>query len=161
MTFGDLSAAKQRRLATTATTMLPAGASVRGVALGRAHARWSNGATILGAFLCGVAILLTVLTGRLFVPGGIFFAVLIEWIVPRRIVAYCDQGIATLSVGLIGGRPKQLVALVAHSPLAWSQAQGSRRLVVGTDVVKLPPRPFARLAAIQSLENSRVLQPNR
>ena len=133
----------------TAARILGPTTTVREYAVGRAHARVNN-AVIIILSLLGAGFAVTLLTGRILIPGFLVIALLVEQVRPARAVVVTDRGLVVLQRNLFNGRPTKVLASLSHLAVApnWAEARGARiRTTLGNDVVTFKGPDFDRLSA--------------
>src|SRR5437899_13069451 len=108
MAFGSRGRS-QERAAMTAARILGPTTTVREYAVGRAHARVNN-AVIIILSLLGAGFAVTLLTGRILIPGLLVIALLVEQVRPARAVVVTDRGLVVLQRNLFNGRPTKVLA---------------------------------------------------
>jgi hypothetical protein len=132
-----------------AQVLLP-GSEVRAYLVGRAQARWSNGA-IIAAAIFGVVFLVGLAAGTVVYPGGLLVLYFIHALRPPRAIAVTDDQFVLLSRSFLNGRPS---TLLATAPLSAPQNYGAdgmiQHLIIGPDRVTLPRRERERLAVIRT-----------
>jgi hypothetical protein len=101
---------RSRRKLTAQVVELPEpGTGVRGVFLGRAHARLTTPvAVLLGLF--GAAFTVALAFDVVLIPGALLLILVLDWVRPKRVVVVAEQGIALLARSQLTGRPARVLA---------------------------------------------------
>jgi len=111
----QMSERARKKLTASAGKVLGAG-TVRGVFVGKAHARMTTPAAIaIGVF--ATAFVVAVVNGVVLFPGGIVLLLVISSIRPQRVVALTDDGVALISRSVFTGRPSKVLARLPHTVL--------------------------------------------
>lgn len=137
----------RRKLAAQAEKLLEPGAAVRGVFVGKAHARLTQPVAVtLGVF--GGAFLVALAYGVILIPGVLLILLVLNSMRPPRVVLLADQGVAVLSRSQLTGRPAKVVAKLPWQVLPPPAAltSGARAVVLGPDRISFSKRERARLA---------------
>ena len=138
----------RRKLAERASRVLPGGTVVREAVAGRAQPRFTP-PVIVVLVLYAVAMAVALALGVVLIPGGILLLLLVQAIIPQRVVVIADQGVAVLARSSLTGRPSKVVAQLPLSVLHGSQpvGGGKGRLALGPDQITFPRREHERLLA--------------
>jgi hypothetical protein len=127
------------------------GAGVRVVVIGRANARWSDGARWTVGIFSAAFVLAFVLLHVILFPGALVLLVLYESVRPKRGIAVTASGISELQLSLMNGRPSSAITSTDHAalfaPRLTEAKDGKSAVAFGSDVVSLRGEDLALLQA--------------
>jgi hypothetical protein len=153
---------KQRRVLEGARRVMGEGAGIRVVAIGRANARWSDGARWTVGIFSAAFVLTFVILHVILVPGALVVLVLYDSVRPKRGVAVTAAGISELKLSLIKGRPSSVITSTDHAalfvPRLAETNDGKSAVAFGSEVVSLRGNDLAMLQAFVPAASS-PLQP--
>ena len=137
----SLSTRARQKGTVRATALLPPGTRVRAYAVGRAHARMTTRAVVVGGLFV-LAFLVALALGYLIIPGVLLVLVLVHEIRPPRAVVVTDQGIGIVARSLWNGGASKVLALLPLAPLRTPAPSGSVTIDFGAERITLSRREF-------------------
>jgi hypothetical protein len=124
-------------------------ADVRAYAVGRASARWSDGAKWVTGIFGALFVFALVVLHVVLIPGFLVGYVLYDSVRPRRGVAVTAAGITEMKLSMVNGKPSSVIATSAHAALfsPGERAGGKTVVRLPADDVSLKDADLQRLQA--------------
>ena len=122
-------------------------ADVRAYAVGRASARWSDGAKWVTGIFTALFVFALVVLHVVLIPGVLVVYVLYDSVRPRRGVAVTAAGVTEMKLSLMNGRPSSVLATSPHAALftPGEQAGGKTVVRLPTEAISLKDADLQRL----------------
>jgi hypothetical protein len=137
----------RRRGAREAEKLLGGQTPVREYVVGHGHFRMtSTAAWTIGIAAC-VFVGLLVVTGTLWLPGGLVIWAVVRSLRPYLGIALTDRGLAILHLSMLNNRPARIVALLPYGPVWATSPKGSVTAQMGPEQVTFTRKEYDRLAA--------------
>lgn len=149
---------RQRRELESARTVT---ADVRAYAVGRASARWSDGAKWVTGIFTTLFVFALVVLHVVLIPGFLVVYVLYDSVRPRRGLAVTAAGVTEMKLSLMNGKPSAVVGSSTHAALfSPGERSGGRTVVrLPAEDVSLKDADLQRLQAAAAAAAAPVAQP--
>jgi hypothetical protein len=105
-------------------------ADAHAYAVGRASARWSDGAKWVTGIFTALFVFALVVLHIVLIPGFLVVYVLYDSVRPRRGVAVTAAGITEMKLSMMNGKPSAVLATSSHAALFSPGEQSGGRTVV-------------------------------
>jgi hypothetical protein len=149
---------RQRRELESARTVT---ADVRAYAVGRASARWSDGAKWVTGIFTTLFVFALVVLHVVLIPGFLVVYVLYDSVRPRRGLAVTAAGVTEMKLSLMNGKPSAVVGSSTHAALfSPGERSGGRTVVrLPAEDVSLKDADLQRLQAAAAAAAPPMAQP--